>query len=156
MRADHRARSGRGFLVLTAGAAAGTAATGLAACGSQTTTAPARIGPTSPQVAAAEQRRRGANTATTPVSLTAAEGAYEFTVPDAGTYWFHPHVGTQLNTGLYAPLIVEDPADGADYDTELVVVLDDWLDGFGRSPDDVLADLRANGTPGMNGMPGMP
>jgi multicopper oxidase len=81
---------------------------------------------------------------------------YEFAVPDAGTYWFHPHVGTQLDTGLYAPLIVEDPEDGDDYDTELVVVLDDWLDGLGRSPDDVLADLRTNGMPmEHSGMPGM-
>ncbi|HEX6359896.1 multicopper oxidase family protein [Actinophytocola sp.] len=81
---------------------------------------------------------------------------YEFTVPDAGTYWFHPHVGTQLDTGLYAPLIVEDPEDGGDYDTELVVVLDDWLDGLGRSPADVLADLRTNGmTMEHTGMPGM-
>lgn len=34
---------------------------------------------------------------------------YEFTVPDAGTFFFHPHVGVQLDRGLYAPLIVEDP-----------------------------------------------
>lgn len=47
---------------------------------------------------------------------------YQFTVPDAGTFWFHPHVGTQLDRGLYAALIVEDPADGPGYDEELVVV----------------------------------
>jgi FtsP/CotA-like multicopper oxidase with cupredoxin domain len=94
------------------------------------------------------------------VTQTEVEGGgrftYEFAVPDAGTYWFHPHVGTQLDTGLYAPLIVEDPDDGDDYDTELVVVLDDWLDGLGRDPDAVLADLRTNGMPmGHEGMPGM-
>ena len=100
------------------------------------------------------------------VTQTEVEGGgrftYEFAVPDAGTYWFHPHVGTQLDTGLYAPLIVEDPDDGDGYDTELVVVLDDWLDGLGRDPDAVLADLRTNGMPmghegmpGMGGMPGM-
>lgn len=76
---------------------------------------------------------------------------YEFTVPDAGTYWFHPHVGVQLDRGLYAPLIVEDPADGNNYDVEAVVVLDDWLDGVdGRDPDTELAQLRANGMAGMN------
>ncbi|WP_227997531.1 multicopper oxidase family protein [Nocardia australiensis] len=83
---------------------------------------------------------------------------YEFTVPDPGTYWFHPHVGTQLDRGLYAPLIVEDPADGADYDTEAVIVLDDWLDGVnGRDPDKQLRHLQANGMSGMNmgGMSGM-
>ena len=78
---------------------------------------------------------------------------YEFAVPDAGTYFFHPHVGVQLDRGLYAPLIVEDPADGADYDLEAVVVLDDWLDGVnGRNPDEQLRHLRETG---MGGMPGM-
>ena len=26
--------------------------------------------------------------------------AYEFTLPEAGTFWFHPHVGVQLDRGL--------------------------------------------------------
>ncbi|WP_332839139.1 multicopper oxidase domain-containing protein [Nocardia bovistercoris] len=43
---------------------------------------------------------------------------YEFTAAHAGTYWFHPHVGVQLDRGLYAPLVVEDPDDGAGYDLE--------------------------------------
>jgi FtsP/CotA-like multicopper oxidase with cupredoxin domain len=80
---------------------------------------------------------------------------YEFTVPDPGTYMFHPHVGVQLDRGLYAPLIVEDPDEPGDYDSELVVVLDDWLDGSGRDADDVLADLNRNGMGGMGGMGGM-
>ena len=80
---------------------------------------------------------------------------YDFTVPEAGTFWFHPHVGTQLDRGLYAPLIVEDPSDGQDYDEELVVVLDDWLDGTGRSPDTVLTGLRRNGMGSMGSMGGM-
>ncbi|MBF6424052.1 multicopper oxidase family protein [Nocardia cyriacigeorgica] len=76
---------------------------------------------------------------------------YEFTVPDAGTYWFHPHVGVQLDRGLYAPLIVEDPADGSDYDLEAVVVLDDWLDGIdGRDPDQQLKQLLDQGMAGMD------
>nr|WP_246351034.1 multicopper oxidase family protein [Nocardia barduliensis] len=76
---------------------------------------------------------------------------YEFTVPDAGTYWFHPHVGVQLDRGLYAPLIVEDPSDGDDYDVEAVVVLDDWLDGVdGRDPDAELERLRTEGMAGMD------
>ncbi|MBF6228669.1 multicopper oxidase family protein [Nocardia abscessus] len=76
---------------------------------------------------------------------------YEFTVPDAGTYFFHPHVGVQLDRGLYAPLIIEDPADGNDYDLEAVVVLDDWLDGVdSRDPDKELQQLRDKGMSGMN------
>lgn len=77
---------------------------------------------------------------------------YEFTVPDAGTFFFHPHVGVQLDRGLYAPLIVEDPDAPGDYDTELVVVLDDWLDGLGRDPDGVFKELRAGGMGAMGGM----
>ncbi|SHQ35533.1 multicopper oxidase family protein [Mycobacteroides abscessus] len=75
---------------------------------------------------------------------------YEFAVAHAGTYWFHPHVGTQLDRGLYAPLIVEDPSERADYDAELVVVLDDWIDGTGTDPDKVLAGLQDKGMPGMD------
>ncbi|ODU22187.1 MAG: copper oxidase [Pseudonocardia sp. SCN 72-51] len=77
---------------------------------------------------------------------------YEFAVAHAGTYWFHPHVGTQLDRGLYAPLIIEDPDERADYDTELVVVLDDWIDGTGTDPDKVLAGLAAKGMPAMGSM----
>ena len=84
---------------------------------------------------------------------------YEFTAPDPGTYFFHPHVGVQLDRGLYAPLIVDDPNEPGAYDAEWVVVLDDWVDGTGRTPDDVLAKLIADGGPapsgGMGGMGGM-
>jgi FtsP/CotA-like multicopper oxidase with cupredoxin domain len=89
---------------------------------------------------------------TQPEVAPGARFRYEFTVPDAGTYMFHPHVGVQLDRGLYAPLIVEDPDEAGDYDSELVVVLDDWLDGSGRDADAVLADLLANGMGGMDGM----
>jgi FtsP/CotA-like multicopper oxidase with cupredoxin domain len=81
---------------------------------------------------------------------------YDFAVPDPGTYWLHPHVGTQLDRGLYAPLIIDDPAEPGDYDAEFVVVLDDWLDGTGRDPDQVLAGLLAmSGNMGGGAMPGM-
>lgn len=68
---------------------------------------------------------------------------YEFTVPDPGTYWFHPHVGLQLDQGLYAPLIVEDPGEPGRYDREVVLVLDDWTAGLSTSPEQNLEDLRA-------------
>ncbi|MDT5076248.1 MAG: multicopper oxidase, partial [Mycobacterium sp.] len=63
----------------------------------------------------------------------------------AGTYYIHSHVGTQLDRGMYGPLIIEDPADGKDYDDELVVVLDDWIDGTGTTPDEVAAKLKKTG-----------
>ncbi|HVE27072.1 MAG TPA: multicopper oxidase family protein [Sporichthya sp.] len=71
------------------------------------------------------------------------EFTYRFTADVPGTYWFHPHTGLQLERGLYAPLIVEDPADGDTYDDEWVVVLDDWLDGVaGTTPEAVYDGLR--------------
>ncbi|MFE1834126.1 multicopper oxidase family protein [Streptomyces sviceus] len=73
---------------------------------------------------------------------------YRFTADAPGTYFFHPHVGVQLDRGLYAPLIVEDPREPLSYDEEWVLVLDDWLDGVTGTPDDVFAELRQ----GMGGM----
>ncbi|QXC60646.1 multicopper oxidase family protein [Aquihabitans sp. G128] len=76
---------------------------------------------------------------------------YRFVVPDAGTYWFHPHMGLQLDCALYAPLIVEEKDDPGPYDLDQVVVLDDWLDGIdGNSPEKALKDLVSMGTGSMD------
>jgi len=80
-----------------------------------------------------------------------ADLTYRFAVPHPGTYWFHPHSGTQQDRGLYAPLIVEDPKEPLSYDKEWVVVLDDWVDGVdGSTPDTVLAELRGGMGGGMD------
>jgi FtsP/CotA-like multicopper oxidase with cupredoxin domain len=57
-----------------------------------------------------------------------AEFTYEFVVPDAGTFWYHPHVRTdeQVERGLYGAFVVrgrEEP----ETTTEQTVVLDDVL-----------------------------
>jgi FtsP/CotA-like multicopper oxidase with cupredoxin domain len=70
------------------------------------------------------------------------EFVYEFTASDPGTYFYHPHTGTQLDRGLYAPLVVEEPAEVTKYEQDITVLLDDWIDGTGQTPDDVLAGLR--------------
>jgi len=70
---------------------------------------------------------------------------YDFIVPDPGTYWFHPHVGVQIDTGLLAALIVADPNEPGAYDQEAVLILDDWTDGLGDSPTAVLDRMRAQG-----------
>jgi FtsP/CotA-like multicopper oxidase with cupredoxin domain len=59
---------------------------------------------------------------------------YDFVVPVSGTYWYHSHVGLQLDRGLYGPLIVEDPRETKNYDQDVVLVLDDWLDGVPGGP----------------------
>jgi FtsP/CotA-like multicopper oxidase with cupredoxin domain len=78
---------------------------------------------------------------------------YEFTPPDAGTFFFHSHAGMQLDCGLYAPLIVEAADETLDYDREAVLVLDDWLDGVRGTPEAQLETLRASGME-MHGMAG--
>jgi FtsP/CotA-like multicopper oxidase with cupredoxin domain len=52
---------------------------------------------------------------------------YEFDVPDAGTYWYHPHQRSfeQVGRGLYGPLIVEE-REPIQVDREVTWVLDDW------------------------------
>ncbi|MGB7304175.1 MAG: multicopper oxidase family protein [Burkholderiaceae bacterium] len=52
---------------------------------------------------------------------------YQFSLPDAGTYWYHPHLGTpeQVGRGLYGALIVQEPAPPA-VDRDLVWLIDDW------------------------------
>lgn len=78
---------------------------------------------------------------------------YQFVAPDPGTYFFHPHTGVQIDRGLYRPLVIDDPAEPGRYDHEWIITLDDWADGVGTSPDDILAAFKAqNGTvsSGMN------
>ncbi|MGN0101650.1 MAG: multicopper oxidase family protein, partial [Dietzia sp.] len=75
---------------------------------------------------------------------------YEFTVPDAGTHWYHSHSGLQLDRGLYGPLIIDDPAEPGDFDHEWVVVVDDWLDGIDGTPDDAARALGID-TPNAQG-----
>ncbi|QSG07672.1 multicopper oxidase family protein [Halapricum desulfuricans] len=84
---------------------------------------------------------------------------YRFRAEPAGTYFFHSHVGLQLDRGLLAPLIVEESDPHVEYDREYTVVLDDYLDGApqplyegtdsgGRGPG------MGGGGPGMGGMMG--
>jgi FtsP/CotA-like multicopper oxidase with cupredoxin domain len=87
----------------------------------------------------------GAPDMTQPPLRPGGRVTYEFTVPDPGTYWFHPHVALQLDRGLYAPLLVDPPAEPGGYDHEQVVVLDDWTDGIGPSPEQLQARLAAQG-----------
>ena len=79
-----------------------------------------------------------------------------FTVPHAGTHWYHSHSGLQLDRGLYGPLIIDDPADPGHYDHEWIVVLDDWLDSIDGTPEDAARRLGMD-APGARGrpMPGM-
>ncbi len=59
---------------------------------------------------------------------------YEFVCPDAGTFWFHPHMHSveQLGKGLVGTLIVEE-REAPEFDEELIIGLKDWrLDREGQ------------------------
>jgi FtsP/CotA-like multicopper oxidase with cupredoxin domain len=86
---------------------------------------------------------------------------YQFSVPFAGTYWAHPHVGLEDDTGLYLPFVVDDPSEPGGYDAEWIVVMDDWTDGVGKSPQQLYDELSSPNKPSMSmpptttsGMPG--
>src|SRR6266566_310152 len=60
--------------------------------------------------------------------------SYEFTPPDAGTFWYHPHADSlqQLGRGLAGALIVEEREPVA-VDRDLLWFIEDWrLDNEGR------------------------
>ena len=64
------------------------------------------------------------------------EFTYRLRFPDAGLYWYHPHIREDygLDMGLYGNIVVEpaDPAYWPPVDREVVVTLDDVLVEDGR------------------------
>src|SRR4051812_25984863 len=72
---------------------------------------------------------------------------YDFVVPDAGLYWYHPHVmsAAQVGFGLYGALLVEDPAEQVNVADETVLVLSD----IGFDSRGVLDSPDSGGSTGM-------
>jgi FtsP/CotA-like multicopper oxidase with cupredoxin domain len=68
---------------------------------------------------------------------------YDFVVPDAATFWYHPHVNAavQAGNGLYGPFIVDDPSEPAGLGDEVVMVLSD----IGVNEDGSLWDPNTGG-----------
>jgi FtsP/CotA-like multicopper oxidase with cupredoxin domain len=65
---------------------------------------------------------------------------YEFVLPDAGTYWYHPHLrsAAQVGFGLYGALVVNDPDEPAELGEAFTMVLSDAAledDGTLSAPD---------------------
>jgi FtsP/CotA-like multicopper oxidase with cupredoxin domain len=70
-----------------------------------------------------------------------ASFAYEFTPPDAGTFWYHPHANSleQLGRGLAGALIIQETTP-IEVDRDVLWMLTDWrltsdaqiADGFGN------------------------
>ncbi|MDF1587436.1 multicopper oxidase family protein [Marinimicrococcus flavescens] len=84
---------------------------------------------------------------------------YEFEVPDAGTFWYHPHQRSfeQVGRGLYGPLIVEEH-EPLRVDRDITWVLDDWrltssagINGDFGHPHDLSHAGRIGNTVTING-----
>ena len=85
--------------------------------------------------------------------------AYEFTPPDAGTFWYHPHADSlqQLGRGMAGALIVEEPQPVV-VDRDVVWMLSDWrltgdaqiAPGFGNGMEAAMAG-RVGNTVTING-----
>jgi len=85
---------------------------------------------------------------------------YEFTPPDAGTFWYHPHANTlqQLGRGLAGALIVEERS-SVPVDRELIWTIMDWrlrpdgqiAGGFGNRMEAAMSG-RVGNTVTINGV----
>lgn len=85
----------------------------------------------------------GAPPLTGPQVLPGTGMDYEFLLDHPGTYWYHSHSGLQADEAMLGALIVEDPDDPYhEVDEEHVIILDDWITGFGASPDEILQALN--------------
>jgi FtsP/CotA-like multicopper oxidase with cupredoxin domain len=88
-----------------------------------------------------------------------ASFVYEFDVPDAGSYWYHPHQRSfeQVGRGLYGALIVEE-REPIGVDRDLTWMLGDWrlgrdaqiIDDFGGRMEMAMAG-RIGNTVTVNG-----
>ena len=85
---------------------------------------------------------------TQPAVLPGQSFDYSFVLPDAGLYWYHPHYDSvaELGSGLYGPILVEDPNDEPELGDEVVLVLSDLgVDEHGdplppaSTPDDIVS-----------------
>ncbi|MBX2886865.1 MAG: multicopper oxidase family protein [Granulosicoccus sp.] len=84
---------------------------------------------------------------------------YQFTPPDAGTFWYHSHVNAyeQIGRGLYGPLIIDEVSPPV-VDRDIVWMIDDWRllddtsirDDFGNGHDRSHAG-RIGNVPTVNG-----
>src|SRR5688572_22491292 len=94
-----------------------------------------------------------------PIAAKGGRFVYEFDLPDAGTFWYHPHLGSpeQVGRGLYGALIVEERNAPA-VDRDVVWVLSDWrldrearlVENFGN-PMDASHAGRVGNTVTVNG-----
>lgn len=68
---------------------------------------------------------------------------YEFTLKQAGTYWYHAHAGLQEQQGLYGAFIIDSRKQTPyNYNRDYVVILSDWSN---THPEQIFANLKKEG-----------
>ncbi len=68
---------------------------------------------------------------------------YQFTLHQAGTYWYHAHAGLQEQQGLYGAFLIDPPKQPSyRYNKDYVVVLSDWSN---TDPEQILSNLKKEG-----------
>lgn len=68
---------------------------------------------------------------------------YQFTLHQAGTYWYHAHAGLQEQQGLYGAFLIDPPQKPQyQYTKDYVIVLSDWSN---TRPDQIMANLKKEG-----------
>ena len=82
----------------------------------------------------------GAPPFTQPVVEPGASFDYRFRPPDAGTFWYHASIATQVDQGLHGALIVEE-AQSVGVDRDLVLVI-----GTAGDAADARATVQVNGS----------
>lgn len=85
--------------------------------------------------------------ASQPPVETGGTFTYDFIVPDAGLYWYHPHVmsAAQVGFGLYGAFLVDDPSETFTIADQRVMVLSD----IDVTEKNTLEDPETGGTTGM-------
>jgi len=72
---------------------------------------------------------------------------YEYPLRQAGTYWYHSHVGFQEQVGLFGPLVIEEAGGVAVADRDAVVMISDWTH---TAPAAIFAKLRGAAAGGQS------
>lgn len=67
---------------------------------------------------------------------------YQFTLKQAGTYWYHSHFGMQQQQGLYGPIIIDPLHLRYKVNKDYVVLLSDWSNS---NPEQITANLKKDG-----------
>jgi len=83
---------------------------------------------------------------TQPAVMPGERFTYEFLATTPGTYFYHSHVGLQLDRGLVGSLVIEPRTDTLAVDREQTLVLDDWLT---MTPEEAMAAMATSPGGGM-------